>query len=408
MVFKNLFHTNISNLEELADVISQLLHCPVTIEDANHKLLSYSTHHGVTDPARTSTIIERRVPEKVINRLWKDGTIPHLLSHTEPLYIPTIDDVGLGNRMAISIWHNNEVLGFIWALEMNKAFGQEDKEILQQAAIEAKNIFLKNKIKNSKKEEHVQEFFWKILTKHFHSKKVIQEKFQELKLSIPTIYSITIFQFNEDITDKTEKNINYLLNTIQFPKVIMYTVDQNKLLCLTSLEDSKSSIDLLNKFCHSFITNMHERYGVKPIVQAISGIHRDLLEMEQAYKEALLVLSMKEKFPSDAGHINSYQNLGYYRYLDELIKANKENHYENHVLQKLHEYDVKYNNDLVQTLEVYLNKDSNVICAAKELNIHPNTLSYRLKRISEIGEVDLKDITQKVTLFLDLKLRKFT
>lgn len=408
MKFRNPFPSNLSNLEELADFISQALQSPVTIEDANHKLLSYSTHHGTTDPARTSTIIERRVPEKVINRLWKERIIPQLLSSKEPLYIQEIGEVGLGNRYAVSIWHNNEVLGFIWALELNKTFSAEDIGILKLATIEAKNILLKNKIKNNKKEEHIQEFFWKILTNHFQSRNIIEEKFQELKLAIPSIFSITIFQFNEVITDKIEKSIHYLLNTIQIPKVTIYTVDQNKLICLTTLNESDASIEILNKFCHSFITNMQERFGVEEIVPAISGIHHQLLEIEQAYNEALLVLSIKDKFPVDAGQINSYQQLGYYRYLDILLKANKENNYYNYSLQKLHNYDQKYNNDLVQTLEMYLNKDSNVNCAAKALNIHPNTLSYRLKRISEIGEVNLKDVTQKVTLILDLKLKRFS
>jgi DNA-binding PucR family transcriptional regulator len=76
-------------------------------------------------------------------------------------------------------------------------------------------------------------------------------------------------------------------------------------------------------------------------------------------------------------------------------------------LKKLREYDQKNNTDLVETLEVFLNKDSNVHETSKALNVHTNTLTYRLKRISEIGEVNLKDPNQKMTLFLDLKLEKF-
>jgi DNA-binding PucR family transcriptional regulator len=56
---------------------------------------------------------------------------------------------------------------------------------------------------------------------------------------------------------------------------------------------------------------------------------------------------------------------------------------------------------------VFLNKDSNVHEAANALNVHTNTLNYRLKRISEIGEVNLRDPNQKITLYLDLKLEKF-
>ncbi|MER2260311.1 MAG: helix-turn-helix domain-containing protein, partial [Priestia megaterium] len=43
----------------------------------------------------------------------------------------------------------------------------------------------------------------------------------------------------------------------------------------------------------------------------------------------------------------------------------------------------------------------------KELNVHMNTLSYRLKRISEIGDINLKDVNQKITLYIDIKLMKY-
>lgn len=41
----------------------------------------------------------------------------------------------------------------------------------------------------------------------------------------------------------------------------------------------------------------------------------------------------------------------------------------------------------------------------KKLNIHVNTLNYRLKRISKIAEIDLKNINEKFTIYLEIKLR---
>ena len=95
----NPFRASFDSLEEFADVISEVLRCPITIEDANHRLLAYSTHDDRTDPARIATIMGRRVPEKVINSLWKEGVIPALLNSREPVRVKTVDDIGLGNRV---------------------------------------------------------------------------------------------------------------------------------------------------------------------------------------------------------------------------------------------------------------------------------------------------------------------
>ena len=403
----NPFQKNIQSLEELADVLGKLLQSPITIEDANHKLLSYSTHHGITDPIRISTIIERRVPEKFINQLWKEGVIPTLLSSKEPVYFKSIDDCDLGNRLAVSIWSRDEVIGYIWAIEVNKSFNKEDFLLLQQAAVATKNIFLNNKLKTNQKEEYYQEFFWKLLTSHYQSNELIIKKFQENNLETPSMYSIIIFQYSQEITDDIENKINYLLNTFQKPKILLHIIEDRRLICLTSLNEN-DSLEILYKFSNEFIEKMNERYSITSIIQGLSELQNDLLKIENSYHEALTVLSIKKKFPTEVNDLHSYQKLGFYRYLNVLLESNKHHDYENESLTKLKKYDQKYQNNLVETLEVYLNKDCNVNSAAKILNVHPNTLTYRIKRISEIGEIDLKNVTQKMTLFIDLKLEKFS
>ncbi len=136
------FRGEFDSLEEFADRVSDVLKCPVTIEDANHRLIAYSAHDDYTDPARTATIISRRVPEKVINSLWKQGAIPALLKSREPVRVPPIPDVGLGSRVAVSIWKNDEVIGFIWVLETNRTLSPEEMEWLKLAAKAAKNKVL--------------------------------------------------------------------------------------------------------------------------------------------------------------------------------------------------------------------------------------------------------------------------
>lgn len=145
---KDPFKENFDTLEEFADRISEVLNCPITIEDANHRLLAYSTHDERTDQARIATIIGRRVPEKVINNLWKEGIIPKLLETNEPVRVKNINEIGLGDRIAISIWKNEEVLGFIWAVEIEKALGNEEVELLKKAANVLKNKLLQLQIRS--------------------------------------------------------------------------------------------------------------------------------------------------------------------------------------------------------------------------------------------------------------------
>ena len=51
-----------ADLLALADAAAALVDGPVTIEDAQSRVVAYSTRQDVTDTARVSTVLGRRVP----------------------------------------------------------------------------------------------------------------------------------------------------------------------------------------------------------------------------------------------------------------------------------------------------------------------------------------------------------
>ena len=90
----------------------------------------------------------------------------------------------------------------------------------------------------------------------------------------------------------------------------------------------------------------------------------------------------------------------------EKLARNKQRRVHPSIL-KLKEYDMNNQTYLLQTLTVYLEKDCNPNEASSNLHIHVNTLNYRLKRISEVGNIRLKDPIQKMSLFLNIKLNQY-
>lgn len=402
---KDPFKYSFERLEDIAERISEVLECPITIEDVNHRLLAYSTHNDCTDPARISTIIGRRVPEKVINNLWKDGIIQKLLQTDQPIRVKQIDEVGLGNRVAISIWRNNEVLGFIWALEIQKRLSDEELELLKMAAQAVKNKLLNLQARKTKMEERNQEFFWKLLTKHISSHEEIQEGFQKLHLPIPSVYSVIILKFQSEITDSIERQLQYLLKTTQKVHPLLSTIDYDQMIMFISPKGVQPLQDL-KMFLQWIVTQLKERFMIQKVKTSIGGIYTDLTNVEKSYREALSVLAIKERFPMETEGLDSYSELGIYQYLDIFYEKRKKDGFVNYSLNQLKEYDRAHHTNLVETLEVFLDHDSNVNAAAKKLNVHVNTLSYRLKRMTEIAEIDLNNPNQKMTIYLDLKIDK--
>ncbi len=406
-ILDNPFLTAFDRLEEFADLISEALQCPITIEDANHRLLAYSTHDERTDPARISTIISRRVPEKVINQLWKEGIIPALHQTKEPIRVKNINEIGLGRRIAVSIWLKEEVIGYIWALEIDKVLTEHELGLLRKAADSVKNKLLQLQARKNKKEERFQEFFWQLLTGHLNRQEEIIEHFHTLQITPQNYFSILVFQFQQNIASKDEHNIAYFFKTSKRLEILLYTIDQNKLILLVSALSKDKLQVALDHFIKKFKNQMNERFRISKLEPACSNLYDDYQKIKRAYQEALTVLSIKEKFPFETKNIDNYQKLGIYQYFDLLLEKRKRENYENHSIKMLAEYDKKHQSNLVETLEVFLNNDTNMNETAKKLNVHVNTLIYRLKRISEIADINLKDPNEKILLFLDLKLEKY-
>lgn len=404
---KDPFKETFGNLENLVDKISDVLQCPVTIEDSNHRLLAYSSHEDRTDPARVATIIGRRVPERVINSLWRDGIIPKLNKSEDPVRISEISDVGLGNRVAISIFTKNEILGYIWVLEIDNQLSEEQMSLLKKAAQTAKNQLLQLQVRKKKKEEGYQEFFWQLLTGHLKSHEEIKEKIEQLNLRPPLPVSVILFQFEKEITPKIEQHISYMITTTQQLKITFHVVDRNHLILLGSPLPGKEKEPATVHFIDEFISQMSKRFKVNGIKGSCGSSYESYEKVEASYQEALTVLRLKNQFLEEIGPAtHCYQQLGIYRYLDVLLQKKQLDGYENLSLQKLMNYDEANKTHLLETLEVFLNKDSNVHETASVLHIHANTLIYRLKRISEIADIDFKNANQKITLYLDIKLNK--
>lgn len=73
------------------------------------------------------------------------------------------------------------------------------------------------------------------------------------------------------------------------------------------------------------------------------------------------------------------------------------------LLARVLAYDQEHGGQLVQTLHTFLANEGNVHETARELNISPNGVKYRLQRLQEVGELDLGN--RDVRFHLQLALR---
>jgi hypothetical protein len=71
---------------------------------------------------------------------------------------------------------------------------------------------------------------------------------------------------------------------------------------------------------------------------------------------------------------------------------------------RLMAYDEQHDSTVLQTLDVWLDAFGDVMAGSARLCIHPNTFRYRLRRISEVGGIDLESPKARFAAMLQLRL----
>jgi len=95
-----------------------------------------------------------------------------------------------------------------------------------------------------------------------------------------------------------------------------------------------------------------------------------------------------------------------YHLLKALGDSERLRHFSSVWLDSLIDYDSQQHSGLLETLQVYFENNGNTARTAAQLNIHRNTLAYRLSRIAAITQLDLEDADVRLNLQLALKARQ--
>lgn len=122
-----------TDLFALADTLAAAVGGPVVIEDQLSRVLAYSTADGAVDVVRSQTILGRRLPEPVRAVFAERGVFSHLAGSDEPLFVAPSPAHGLGGRMVVAVRAGRELLGSLW-VESDTPFDDGQRRVLEDGA----------------------------------------------------------------------------------------------------------------------------------------------------------------------------------------------------------------------------------------------------------------------------------
>ena len=122
----------LGDLSGLANTVADLVGGAITIEDPRSRVLAYSRMDREPDPMRRLTILGQQVPRWRVEELRESGFFRALWSTDGVVRRPA--EGPYAGRLAVAVRHGGEVLGSIWAAADGAPLSEEAEAALRTAA----------------------------------------------------------------------------------------------------------------------------------------------------------------------------------------------------------------------------------------------------------------------------------
>lgn len=240
----------------------------------------------------------------------------------------------------------------------------------------------------SAKMKEKEDFVWKLANHEYASSKDAYAKAEYLSFNTSVMYSCLIADISRSEASETIIEEQVLQAANEFQLAVMTTLHQQRLIIFLETREGflpqttvDSFITLYEQNIQNIIPSLHFIWGYD-----LQGFSIDALDRN--YKNARSALLVCQ---NSGGKIKrcSFQ-LSLLDKIKSLLRDNQEiTLLAEHTLQSLYTYDREKNTEYLNTLKQYISHNYNAAETAKTMNIHRQTMIYRLEKIEQISNFSL-------------------
>ena len=382
------------SLQDVATELCGLIRRPVEVDDLSFAVLATATPDGAEiDDSRRTAMREGQSSPKLLAYLRRSGVLARVRTTLVPERIDVdVETSELGMtmpRILAPIVVARKIFGYVWIIAGNRDLEQLDFHAIEHAATVTALILLRHQTAHQGEERAELRVISRLLAERTSVDSVLREDAARFRLHLETPHAILVADPGANDLRAVELAARNAARRLGVAAVVGERTGRIVLV----LECPKGQV--IDEVCQRIIadTSAFET----PIRIGASPAHKDVAALHHAYEQALEALSLLPALGAER-RVAHFEELGLLHWLHALpSEVFDENAYARHV-RRLEENDRTRRSDLVRTLEVFLECDSNGVRAAEHLIVHRHTLKYRLHRIEEICDVDLSDPLVKLNL----------
>ncbi len=364
------------NISELIDIGEQLLGNPIMLTNASFKVIYMSKDQNVADRVWLDAQKLGYCSAESISFFKQDNASTILYSHKKAFIYKT----GLGKQMPRilkKITTRNKVLGYLVVFEA--------KQKLEDHHLEMTDFlcnFLAIEMKNNVTEDTTDKIYESLILDLLHPKDLsdfsLSDRLHSAEWLIKPILRLIYIEVDQkktlefyfDYIYSRLQNINLFARVVHFDKNILIVLNYN------SAEDYGSMAIKIDQLLEQY-----------QLFWGISRSFSKLSEIYDYYLQAKTALTLGKLLQKDA-HSFYYKDLGCYHLLSCMENQQLHGLCSSHYIL-LDRHDQLNSTEYCETLYQYILAADNISVAAKALQIHRNTMTYRIEKITQITQINL-------------------
>lgn len=365
-----------ADIQSILKTAYNFLDNPIVVADSTYRLLGCYPQKELGDPVWDKLYEQGFVNQNHMRKFDVDKTLEKLLKSNKPIIL-NWGFAGEIPRLSIKMQKNDRLFATMGVLKYNRDFLKQDYKVVKILADVLLTLITDNNLPADRLHIIKQSLLANLLDGGISSKRSLQETMKNIDLKMKAPYyilSCRLANIENKFLEKFHKNLTYKINNMQIlthkENFVLFIYDENNL-------DHK-----LKKLREIF-----EKYDVS---FGLSNKFDNLLDTSRYYQQATKTLEVGRKVDKDS-FIYQFKNYAEECLIEDSITKDNYVTFIHPGIKNLIHYDKQNDTEFAETLYNFLKNYKKVKETAQSMNIHRNTLTYRLNKAQDIANIDLDD-----------------
>lgn len=382
-----------SSLQQIAEALAELLGRSVTVESEVFDVLA-AAEAGPVDEARVRSVREGRTSPDLAQALIERGIYARLLETRGPNRVAPMPELGMTmERIVAPVLVAQEIVGYVWIIAGDRELTELDELAIDHAATVAAVILLKEREVRRAELERRGDLLEQLLELADAPKPALVDEVRRLGFRSDRPFQVLLIQGTPAASEQPQalpRNVERWLEEVNGPAMVGSRGDQVVVLLQSQAPGLGAPLAerLVSELSHPSL----------PLLIGVGGPVAELSTLRTSFSQASEALELAQALNRSEGTI-TFRELGMYHWLRHLPRELLEGNVYYQAVRSLAAHDQAHNGELLGTLEAYLRSGAKATEAARQLNLHRNTLTYRLRRIEEVLDFVLDQPRTRLELY---------